>query len=412
MDVRRIEEEVDPDFLSDARSRTGPAESGDSCESKVKPNRMRELVVKYKAEKVCPEEMVKMPLVDLKMLEVRGETNKCECEVSFTPRCEVEFRIELVQGATPIAKARVVWRLRRGKSCWNNCKSCKDGSFRMCIDYRELSKIDLYSGCHQMRVHEDEIPNTALRMRYGCYEFMAMPFGLTNAPIIFLNVMNRGEHESHLKMNLELLKKEKCHVKPNKVKANDYGYETKYHMGKANIVVDAKRRKGGVKPRRVQDICRTIQAEIGEKMLVAEIRESKMSGLEMEQETTKVVVIKERLKEAKDHQKIVKLIVEIKLLEFSVGDYVMMKVSPWKGVVRFSKKGELAPRLFARLIEEFGFALHRGRVDAQMAKMSQARYGDHRLIHDMLVQHITMRELHEMRGRVATLEQERSHREQ
>nr|GEV95773.1 putative reverse transcriptase domain-containing protein [Tanacetum cinerariifolium] len=46
-----------------------------------------------------------------------------------------------------------------------------------------------------------------------------------------------------------------------------YGCETKYHMGKANIVVDAWRKKREVKPRRVRDICRTIQAEISEKML-------------------------------------------------------------------------------------------------------------------------------------------------
>ncbi|GKC32497.1 hypothetical protein Tco_1039791, partial [Tanacetum coccineum] len=80
----------------------------------------RELVVRYKAEKVCHEEMVKMPLVQLKVIE--------------------------------------------------------DGSFRMCVDYRELSKIDLYSGCHQMKVHEDEIPKIAFKMRYGRYEFTAMPF--------------------------------------------------------------------------------------------------------------------------------------------------------------------------------------------------------------------------------------------
>nr|GEZ90356.1 hypothetical protein [Tanacetum cinerariifolium] len=88
---------------------------------------------------------------------------------------------------------------------------------RMCIDYRELSKIDLYSGCHQMRVHEDEILRIAFRMRYRHFELTVMPFGLTNAPSVYTK--SKEEHESHLKMNLELLKKEKCHVKPNKVEA-------------------------------------------------------------------------------------------------------------------------------------------------------------------------------------------------
>nr|GEV61850.1 hypothetical protein [Tanacetum cinerariifolium] len=114
---------------------------------------------------------------------------------------------------------------------------------------------------------------------------------------------------------------------------HDYGCETKYHMGKENIVVDAWRRKGGEKPRRVRDICRTIQAEISENMLVeahatkysvcpgVEIRESKMIGLEMEQETTKVVVIRERLKKAKDRQERVKLIVGNQTFRISVGDH-------------------------------------------------------------------------------------------
>nr|GFA89054.1 putative reverse transcriptase domain-containing protein [Tanacetum cinerariifolium] len=116
------------------------------------------LVVKYKAEKVCHKEIVKMPLVDLKVLE--------------------------------------------------------DESFRMYIDYRELSKIDLYSGCQQMRVREDEIPKIAFRMRYGHFELTVMPFGLANAPAVYTK--SKEEHKLHLKMNLELLKNEKCHVKPNK----------------------------------------------------------------------------------------------------------------------------------------------------------------------------------------------------
>ncbi|GJV92812.1 putative reverse transcriptase domain-containing protein [Tanacetum coccineum] len=94
----------------------------------------------------------------------------------------------------------------------------KDGSFRMCIDYRDLNKlnvknrypllriddlfdqlqgssvylkIDLRSGYHQLRVRDEDIPKTAFRTRYGHYEFQVMPFWLSNAPAVFIDLMNR-----------------------------------------------------------------------------------------------------------------------------------------------------------------------------------------------------------------------------
>ncbi|KAL4022676.1 hypothetical protein IC575_016420 [Cucumis melo] len=192
------------------------------------------------------------------------------------PHTEVEFAIELEPDTVPISRApyrmapaelkelKVQLQelldkgfIRRSVSPWGApvlFVKKKDGSMRLCINYRELnkvtiknryplpriddlfdqlqgatvfSKIDLRSRYHQLRIKDGDVPKTAFRSRYGHYEFIVMSFGLTNAPAVFMDLMNRvfrefldtfvivfindiliysktkAEHEEHLRMVLQ-----------------------------------------------------------------------------------------------------------------------------------------------------------------------------------------------------------------
>ncbi|GKD98125.1 putative reverse transcriptase domain-containing protein, partial [Tanacetum coccineum] len=111
--------------------------------------------------------------------------------------------------------------------------------------------------------------------------------------------------------------------------------------------------------------CTPFEALYGRKcrssIMWAEVGEGQLIGLELVQETTeKISQIKDRLKAARDRQKSY-ADKKRKPLEFSVGDYVLLKVSPWKGVVRFGKKGKLAPRFVGPfdIIEKVGLVAYR-----------------------------------------------------
>ncbi|CAH9119792.1 unnamed protein product [Cuscuta europaea] len=205
------------------------------------------------------------------------------------PEREVEFSIDLMPGTAPISKApyrmapkemqelkeQLQDLLEKGYikpsvSPWGApvlFVKKKDGSLRLCVDYRELnqatnknkyplpriddlfdqlkgastfSKIDLRSGYHQVRIAERDIPKTTFRTRYGHYEFTVMPFGLTNAPTVFMDLMNRvfrpyldlfvvvfiddvlvysrtpSDHEGHLRTVLQTLRGNQLYAKLSK----------------------------------------------------------------------------------------------------------------------------------------------------------------------------------------------------
>ncbi|GJT35279.1 putative reverse transcriptase domain-containing protein [Tanacetum coccineum] len=171
------------------------------------------------------------------------------------PTRQVEFQIDLIPGAAPVARAPYRLAPSEMKELSEKLKELSDKGFirpsslpcgaPILIDdlFDQLqgssvySKIDLRSGYHQLRVQEKDIPKTAFRTRYGHYEFQVMPFGLTNAPAVFMDLMNwvckpyldkfvivfiddiliysknKQEHEEHLKLILELLKKEELYAK-------------------------------------------------------------------------------------------------------------------------------------------------------------------------------------------------------
>ncbi|GJT38966.1 putative reverse transcriptase domain-containing protein [Tanacetum coccineum] len=306
-----------------------------------------------------------------------------------------------VHGERTQGVLKTLMNTKEGESKLSDISVKKDGSFRMCIDHKELNKLtvkncyplpridDLFDqlrgaypflkiefrlGYHQLRVNDDAIPKTAFRMRYGHFESTVMPFGLTNVPAVFMDSMNRvckpylgrfvivfiddilayskskEEHEVHLKLVLESLRKEKLYAKF--FSSVSFGWKKciflvtwstiTYSCGpdkEWNSGDDQLRLRWMIYLVVLADAAESVRDAIGfeyclasssgwTKSLVlwAEIRESSLTGLER------------------------------KPLEFEVGDRVLLRVSPWKGVVCFGKNGKLALRYVGpfEILEKIG----------------------------------------------------------
>jgi hypothetical protein len=205
------------------------------------------------------------------------------------PKRDIDFSINLMLGAAPVSKApyrmstpelkelqlQLEELLKKGyihpsMSPWGApvlFVKKKDGTLRLCIDFRQLNKVtikkkyplprinDLFDqlketkifskiylryGYHQVRINDEDISKTAFRTRYGHYEFMVVRFGLSNAPAVFMCLMNgvfrdyldksiivslhdilvysksEEEHEKHLRMVLQVLREHRLYAKLSK----------------------------------------------------------------------------------------------------------------------------------------------------------------------------------------------------
>ncbi|GJR06754.1 hypothetical protein Tco_0529738 [Tanacetum coccineum] len=360
------------------------------------------------------------------------------------PTRQVEFQIDLVPGAAPVARA----------------------------PYR-LAPLKCY---HQLRVREEDIPKTAFRTRYGHYEFQVMPFGLTNAPAVFMDLMNRVQFLG------QVINSEGIYVDPAKIESiKDWtspkspteirqflglaGYYRRFIEGFSKIAKPmTKLTQKKVKfewgdkqeaafqllkqklcsapilalPERSEDIHRICQVRTqrpsgllvpkpkipngsgttslldfvneasktsqgygtpiwvkvdrltnyhasikaaplevlyGQKccspICWTEVGEAQILGPELIQETTKKIIqIKQRMQAARDRQKSYADL-KRKPMEFQVGDKVMLKVSPWKGVVRFGKRGKLNPRYVGpfKVIERVGEVAYKLELPEELSRV-------------------------------------------
>ncbi|GKB21222.1 putative reverse transcriptase domain-containing protein [Tanacetum coccineum] len=355
------------------------------------------------------------------------------------PTPQVEFQIDLILSAAPVF-------IRPSSLPWGApilFIKKKDGSFRMCIDYRELNKLtvknrypllridDLFDQLQGSSVYSKidlrSVPSYAIwldectRGIYGSHERVCKPF-LDKFVIVFIDDIliyskNKNEHEEHLKAILELFKKEelytkfsKCefwlpneqflghvidsqgiHVDPAKIESiKDWASPKtpteipafqllKQKLCSAPILALPEGRedfisycdalvKGnrspspGILARMYpendvvirnginclivcdRDLSTPYARSVVHSVCWAEVGEVQLTGPEIVQETTKKIIqIKQRIQAACDQQKSYADL-KCKPIEFQVGDRLMLKVSPWKGIVRLAN-GDVKPKI-------------------------------------------------------------------
>nr|GEV57110.1 hypothetical protein [Tanacetum cinerariifolium] len=325
-----------------------------------------------KAEIICHEKVVRIPLPDSNMLRVLGERPKEKVRFLMGIKKQEEIvvvryfpmvfpddlsgllpikKIELIPGATPVARSpyrlapykleELSGQLKELQDKELNKSTVKnryplhriDDLFDQLQGLQFFLKIDLMSGYHQLRVHEEDIPKTTPYLD---------KFAMVFIDDILIYFKTQEEHVEHLRFiknfskiakSLTILTQKSKTFKWGEERElrcwielfSGYDCEIRYHPAKVNVVADALSRKERVNPKRVRAMNMILKCH--SPIMWAEVGEGQLKGPELVQETTKKISqIKDRLKATHDR------------------------------VVRFGKKGKLAPRFVVlfKIIEKVG----------------------------------------------------------
>nr|GEV11797.1 putative reverse transcriptase domain-containing protein [Tanacetum cinerariifolium] len=369
-------------FSRDCRSSGNANISAKKEENKSEGKQLKDVPIVQDFPKVFPEDLPGLP-----------------------PARPVEFQIDLIPGAAPVARAP--YRLHRLAGYY---RRFIEGFSKIAKSMTKLTQKGIKFDWGE----KEENAFQLIKQKFCIALILALPEGIKDF-VVYCDASHKGlgvvlmqrekiwrhylygtkctvftDHKSmqHILDQKELNMRQQRLLKL----LSDYDCDIRYHLGKANVVADALSRKERDKPLRVRALVMTISLNLPKQILEAQIEALKPKNIKKEdvggfekmyqdmkklywwpnmkadiatyvskcltyakvkakhqrpsgllETTKKIILIKQRIQAAQDRQKSYANR-KRKPMEFEVGDWVLLKVSPWKGVVRFIKRGKLNPR--------------------------------------------------------------------